>query len=476
MLLRSLASLIFLGPFLSGCASQARLTIHSDPSGAQISEDGRGVQTGVAPIVVAYNKSVLKQHRDSSGCYLVNGFLARWPSGSVGKSGSPIRLCGSPTANYEITIRNPGPSAEEDLDNARRVEDERRRQQEAAEVEQRRREAEAEELGRAIAQVALIPVANNLAPKAQRTQIMQQLKVDAVNSSTRYVGEKIGNPELTQPLIQAALIPVANNLGPKEQRPALVQQLGTSAAAGAVLFLDRDGLLNALKGPTPEDALLGAQVQDARILQSVRESSRRQAALRVNTIITRLLPELHHKSGDFIVRVIESDEVNAYTTGGRYIYVYKALLDEVADDDELAGILGHELAHIDAGHIPRSAQQAGWAGLGALVGYLKDRNPGKGFQAARNTFSRVHESEADVLGAVYAQRAGFNPRGLANFFDRQAITHARVSHNPWLLDHPFDQERRTRVLDVAQARASGTRASDPIAAKVLETLREAESR
>lgn len=467
--------MFFLAPLLSGCASQAHLTILSDPAGAQITEDGGGWQSGVAPIIVVYNKSALKQSRDTSGCYLVHGFLARWPSGYTAKSGSPIRLCGSATASYTITISNPGPSSEEDLENARQVEDERRRQQEAAEAEQRRREEEAEELGRAIAQVALIPVANNLAPKAHRTHIMQQLKAGAVNSSTRYVAEKIGNPELTQPLIQAALIPAANNLGPKEQRSELVQQLGTSAAAGAALYLDRKGLLDALNGPTPDDALLGAQAQDARILQSARESTHRQSTRRVNTIIARLLPQLHHKAGDFIVRVLESDEVNAYTTGGRYIYVHTALLDEVANDDELAGILGHELAHIDAGHIHRSSQQAGWAGLGALVGYLKDRKPGLGFQAARNTFSRVHESEADVLGAVYAQRAGFNSRGLANFFDHQAVAHTSASRNPWVLDHPLDPERRTRILDVTQALTSGTRASDPVGAKVLDTLREAES-
>jgi predicted Zn-dependent protease len=99
----------------------------------------------------------------------------------------------------------------------------------------------------------------------------------------------------------------------------------------------------------------------------------------------------------------------------------------------------------------------------------------EGFQAGRATFSREYESEADILGAVYAHRAGFSARGLANFFDRQAATNAGTQASPWLIDHPFDLDRRARVLDVAGSIEYGSAVSDPIATTALQTLNTVEN-
>lgn len=417
--------------FLEGCATQARLAIYSDPPGAEVTELGSSTDFGRAPIIVAYDKrALLNGARTANGCYLVKGFEAEWPSGARTQYG-PVSICGNATGSYSITIvrKSSDPDSSVDLDYARRFEESQRQQQAAAAA-----------------------AAAEAARKSEATQ-----------------------RELTQLALQAALIPAAHNLAPTNRRDAIVQALAASAATNATLFIDQDGLALALSNPTPEDAISAAQIQDTRIMSSFRESPDSAGMNRISAIVDRLLPRLHHKEGQFTVRVLESDQVNAFTTGGRFIYVYTGLLSSVADDDELAGILAHELAHIDAGHIGRSANQLGWMGLGALVAYVtvnrNDRHQvADGFRGGRATFSREYESEADILGTIYARRAGYSGRGLANFFDRHAATTGGTQISPWLIDHPFDLERRARVLAVLDNFENGSPLYDPISTKALQTL------
>lgn len=380
-----------------------------------------------------YNKgALLNGYKDAGGCFLVKGFEARWPSGARTSSG-PVRICGKATGSYAVTItrKDSDPDSSQDVEYGRRLEESQRQQREAAAAEERRN---------AEAQAAL-----------------------------------------TQLAIQAALIPAVHNLAPRNQRQALVQNLAANTATNATLLIDRTGLEVALSNPTPDDALEAAANQDANILRSSRESSDDASVQRARGIVERLLPFMHHKSGEFTIRVLESDQINAFTTGGRYIYVYTGLINAVADDSELAGILGHELAHIDAGHIGRSATQSGWMGLSALVASVTvdkgDRHKvADGYQRGRATFSREYESEADALGALYARRAGFNARGLAYFFDRQASANSSIGVSPWLIDHPFDSERRTRILAVVDHLENGSQMFDPISTTVLNTLERVEDK
>ncbi len=117
---------------LTGCATQALLTVRSQPEGAFITENGTGVSYGTAPVVIAYNKFGLRQHRDSNGCYLVKGFKAHWVSGVVSQL-PLVRLCGSATGNYNIQFnRDPSaPGLNKDLQFALQIQALRAQQQQA---------------------------------------------------------------------------------------------------------------------------------------------------------------------------------------------------------------------------------------------------------------------------------------------------------------------------------------------------------
>lgn len=98
----------------TGCATQARLEVYSQPPGAYISEKGSGTVFGLAPTVIAYEASSLVKRAD--GCYYVKGLDAKWVSGASA-SLETIKLCGAPTGTYNITFsRSPNyPDLERDL-------------------------------------------------------------------------------------------------------------------------------------------------------------------------------------------------------------------------------------------------------------------------------------------------------------------------------------------------------------------------
>lgn len=99
-----------------GCATQASLTVTSQPEGAYLTEIDTSKSFGLAPVVVAYDPISLNQYKNAAGCYLVKGFTATWVSG-VTTSINPIQLCGTPAGSYTINLsRDPSlPGLEKDL-------------------------------------------------------------------------------------------------------------------------------------------------------------------------------------------------------------------------------------------------------------------------------------------------------------------------------------------------------------------------
>lgn len=146
---------------------------------------------------------------------------------------------------------------------------------------------------------------------------------------------------------------------------------------------------------------------------------------RANAIITRLLVAAGQNPNDWVVRVLDTNppKVNAFVLGGRYVYVYAALIDYVASDDELAFILAHEIGHSLLLHNVRKAEDVSTtvANLAVLIGAIWKKNR-QAFDAAASgvtaAYSRLDEEEADTMGAVIARRAGFSPLHGASFFAR----------------------------------------------------------
>jgi predicted Zn-dependent protease len=155
----------------------------------------------------------------------------------------------------------------------------------------------------------------------------------------------------------------------------------------------------------------------------------------------------------FTIKVIDSDEVNAFALPGGFFYVNSGLILRAQEESELAGVMAHEISHVTARHGTKNATKgelmqlatiplmilgpAGWAGYGIYQGlnlaipitFLK--------------FSRDAEREADFLGLQYMYKTGYDPNAYVTFFERiQADEKRRPGTIPKVFStHPPTPER-----------------------------------
>ena len=124
-------------------------------------------------------------------------------------------------------------------------------------------------------------------------------------------------------------------------------------------------------------------------------------------------------------RIVNTADVNAFAVPGGHIYVTRGLIEHATSYDQLAGVLGHEIGHVDLRHSAKQIEQAQAASLGVNLGYiLAGRQPGQTESAALNIaasaifakFSREDERAADQAAVGYLTVAGINPGGLTSMF------------------------------------------------------------
>ena len=142
-------------------------------------------------------------------------------------------------------------------------------------------------------------------------------------------------------------------------------------------------------------------------------------------------------------RVVDDPTVNALAAPGGEILVYRGLLDRAASADELAGVLAHEIGHVEHRHGLRGVARA--AGLFVLTGALSGGSDAVALAAVLVglSYSRDFEREADASGARILAAAGIGTKGLEMFFARMERERSEASGSLWsyLGTHPGDGDR-----------------------------------
>ena len=127
------------------------------------------------------------------------------------------------------------------------------------------------------------------------------------------------------------------------------------------------------------------------------------------------------------IKVLETDEPNAMALPGGFFFVNTGLLKLAQNESEIAGVMGHELAHIAARHATRQMTRAGIVNLATIPMMILGGGWAMyGIYQATNLlipvtflkFSREFESEADMLGLQYMYKAGYDPNGFVDMFER----------------------------------------------------------
>lgn len=160
---------------------------------------------------------------------------------------------------------------------------------------------------------------------------------------------------------------------------------------------------------------------------------------------------------EFVVEVRESAEVNAFALPGGHIVVLSGLLETAEEQGEALGVLAHEIAHVThRDGVRAAARNAGWAIAlqlflgddgGALIGMAGD----VASLVGENAYSREAEADADRAGAETMARAGYDPLGLARFFERlSGVAGSEMPHAlAWLSTHPEHAARVAAVRELA---------------------------
>jgi predicted Zn-dependent protease len=172
---------------------------------------------------------------------------------------------------------------------------------------------------------------------------------------------------------------------------------------------------------------------------------------RVRAIAQRLIPNVAVFRPDAVnwaweVNVLDDPQVNAYCAPGGKIAVYTGLITKInATDDELAAVMGHEIAHALREHSRERASKEMVTGLGAAVLGAATGVDGQLTGMMGNLMftlpnSRDNESEADRIGLELAARAGYNPQGAVTLWQKM---NAQGGGSPpqWLSTHPSGDSR-----------------------------------
>lgn len=206
----------------------------------------------------------------------------------------------------------------------------------------------------------------------------------------------------------------------------------------------------------------GGEYRDARLQAYVDSIGRRIAAV----------SEQPNERWTFTV--LDSPTVNAFATPGGYVYITRGMLALAENEAQLAGVIGHEIGHVTAGHGGERQERSAIAGLGLLLGAIGLSVMGADPSVARSaleigqvaaggviaSYSRQDEIEADYLGIRYLARAGYDPYAQAKILDNLAAStalDARTAgkeYDPnrvdFLASHPATGPRTREAIETAR--------------------------
>jgi beta-barrel assembly-enhancing protease len=161
--------------------------------------------------------------------------------------------------------------------------------------------------------------------------------------------------------------------------------------------------------------------------------------------------------------VLDTDGVNAFAAPGGFIHITRGALALLKSEAELAGVLGHEIAHVAKKHTVNAIQKSKGVAIGtseasssrtAFLGALANRAYD---MVLENSFDRGDELDADREGILLAQKAGYAGTGLSEFLARLAERNkGQAEKNGLFASHPETQERITKVKQLAGSKPGAT--------------------
>ena len=253
-----------------------------------------------------------------------------------------------------------------------------------------------------------------------------------------------------------------------------------AALLGTVVFVSGAGAddINLPDMGSPADAILNSS-EEAQIGRMIMRDIRMSGRVVEDPLITEYLNDVGSRiaaqttDGEhrFTFLAVEDPRINAFALPGGYIGIHTGLLEATRNEDELAGVLAHEIAHVTQRHIARAIHANSRQSLlttAIMLGAIIVAAAGGGGDAVqgavavaqgtavqqRINFTRSNEYEADRIGIAALAEAGFDPYGMASFFEvlsRMQTTSPEMRAPEFLRTHPVTTARIAEARSRARA-------------------------
>ncbi len=174
---------------------------------------------------------------------------------------------------------------------------------------------------------------------------------------------------------------------------------------------------------------------------------------RVDTLLTALCAGNSIPRGSIKLHILKDEQINAFAYPDRHMVVNEGLIKQVNNNDELIGVIAHEIAHMEQKHVFKKMIKE--VGFGLVVNYAIGDIGGELIKNLLSTvtstaYDRSLEKNADLLAVSYLKSAGFNPEYLAVFMDRLADQEPTPIQLSWLSTHPDSKERAAYIREEIQ--------------------------
>ena len=173
----------------------------------------------------------------------------------------------------------------------------------------------------------------------------------------------------------------------------------------------------------------------------------------LDSLLTQLCEANQIDRNKIKLHVIESAEVNAFAFPDNHLVVYSSLIHECKNEMELCGVMAHEMAHIEKGHVMKKLIKE--VGLSVLVGMASGNGGGEIISEtakllSSTAYDRTLESEADDTAVKYLLKAKINPMPFGDFLHRLSEEEDLPAFTEWISTHPDSEKRSLLIYDRAK--------------------------
>lgn len=179
----------------------------------------------------------------------------------------------------------------------------------------------------------------------------------------------------------------------------------------------------------------------------------------VNKNVRKIIDRISQKNSidgkKIKLHIVRDSDINAFAMPDNHLIVFSGLIADCENESELAGVLGHEIAHMQKKHVMKKLIRE--VGLSVL---LSMTTGGGGSQAVKeaarhlsaSAYDRTLETEADLASVDYLVKAGINPAPFADLLFRMSTSDAVPAGFYWISSHPESEERAKEILKYAKGR------------------------